>query len=345
MPGTIFGIPFDEELFLDMWNEAPDPYLTAMIDSGAVVQDSTIAGMIQNNGNIYTIPFYNTIDGDDQNYDGQTTITVSEVGGGFQTGVVYGRAKGFFARNFTAELPGADPMAHNVSSVARYWQQRRQPRLITILGAVFGITGASGNAKTWNEKHNLDLGSATAEPYKIGETDLNDLATQACGDNKGAFSLAIMHSDVANTLEKKQLLEYWKYTDANGIQRRLNLASVNGYTAIIDDGVPCEAVGGEGENKDLKKYTTYLLGAGVIRTARGRVDVPVETVRDAKTNGGQDELIIRMRETLHPNGFSFKVPSSSWTQSPTDAQLGATANWELKFDPKAIPMARLITNG
>ena len=278
MPGTIFGIPFDEELFLDMWNEAPDPYLTAMIDSGAVVQDSTIAGMIQNNGNIYTIPFYNTIDGDDQNYDGQTTITVSEVGGGFQTGVVYGRAKGFFARNFTAELSGADPMAHIVSSVARYWQKKRQSRLITILGSVFGITGSSGKAKTWNDKHKLDLSSATADPYKIGETDLNDLATQACGDNKGAFSLAIMHSDVANTLEKKQLLEYWKYTDANGIQRRLNLASVNGYTAIIDDSVPCESVGGEGANKDLKKYTTYLLGAGVIRTAKGRVDVPVETV-------------------------------------------------------------------
>lgn len=50
MPGTIFGIPFDDELFLDMWNEAPDPYLTAMIQSGAVVEDPTIAGMIQGRG-------------------------------------------------------------------------------------------------------------------------------------------------------------------------------------------------------------------------------------------------------------------------------------------------------
>ena len=94
MPGMIFGIPFDEELFLDMWNEAPDPYYTAMIQSGAVVEDSTIAGMIQNHGNIYTIPFYNTLEGEDLNYDGQTDITVEEVGGGSQTGVVYGRAKG-----------------------------------------------------------------------------------------------------------------------------------------------------------------------------------------------------------------------------------------------------------
>lgn len=345
MPGTIFGIPFDEELFLQMWNEAPDPYLTAMIDSGAVVEDPTIAGMIRTSGNIYTIPFYDTLDGEDQNYDGQTDITVSEVGGGFQTGVVYGRAKGFFARNFTAELSGADPMGHIVSTIARYWQKRRQMRLIGITNAVFSLTGASGNAKTWADTHSLDLGSDTASARVIAETDLNDLATLACGDHKDQFGLAIMHSNVAKTLENKQLLEYWKYTDSNGIQRPMNIASVNGYTALIDDGVPCETVGGEGANKDLKKYTTYLFGTGVIRTAKGRVDVPAEINRDAKKNGGQDELITRMRETLHPNGFSFKVPTSGWTQSPTDAQLFAKANWDIKFDPKAIPMARLITNG
>lgn len=345
MPGTIFGIPFDDELFLEMWREAPDPYLTAMIESGAVVEDSTIAGMIQGRGNIYTIPFYNTLDGDDQNYDGQTDITVEEVGGGSQTGVVYGRAKGFFARNFTAELSGADPMGHIISTISRYWQKRRQMRLIGITDAIFGITGSSGHAKGWSENHTLDLSSATATPRKIAETDLNDLATQACGDHKEAFGLAVMHSNVAKTLENLQLLEYWKQTDSNGIQRPMGLASVNGYTVIIDDGVPCVAVGGSGDNKDLKKYTTYLFGQGVIRTAKGRVDVPVETVREAKKNGGQDELITRMRETLHPNGFSFKIPSSGWTESPTDAQLFAKANWEIKFDPKALPIARLITNG
>ena len=37
MPGTIFGIPFDEELFLQMWGEAPDPVKTALLDSGVMV--------------------------------------------------------------------------------------------------------------------------------------------------------------------------------------------------------------------------------------------------------------------------------------------------------------------
>ena len=56
MAGTIFGIPFDDELFMEMWNEAPDPYLTAMIESGAVVEDPVIANRIAGSGNLYTIP-------------------------------------------------------------------------------------------------------------------------------------------------------------------------------------------------------------------------------------------------------------------------------------------------
>ena len=345
MPDTIFGIPFDEELFVHMMNSAPDPEKTAMIDSGAVVLDSLIASQIQNEGNIYTIPFYNILDGEEQNYDGQTDIEVEEVDGDWQTGVVYGRSKGFFARDFTAELSGQDPMGHIARSVAKYRQKRRQKRLIGILNAIFGITSASGNGKKWHDNHLVDLCSTTATPYKIGETDLNDLATEALGDNKGAFSLAIMHSKVANTLENLQILEFWKQTDANGLQRPVALGSANGYTVIVDDGVPAAPAGGSGANKDLTQYTTYLLGSGCIRTAPGKVLKPVEPNRDAKKNGGQDELITRMRETLHPNGFGFKVPSSGWRKSPTDEQLFNTANWELKFDPKAIPIAAIKTNG
>ncbi len=345
MAGTFLGFPFDEELFYNAWSEAPDPTRTAILNSGAMVQDGVIASQIQGKGNIYTVPFYNILDGDPVNYDGQTDITATETGGDSQNGVVFGRAKGFTARNLTAELVGNDPMGHIARSIARYWQKYRQGVMLKIIGAVMGVTGASGNAKAWHDNHVADLCSATATPYVIGDTDLNDLATQALGDNKSEFSLVIMHSNVAKTLENKQLLEYWKQTDANGIQRPMKLASMSGYTVVIDDGVPVADVGGAGANKDLKKYTTYLLGNGVLRTANARLDRPNDTQYDPAKNGGQETLYTRIRETIHPNGFSFKVPSSGWSESPTDAQLAASANWTLKFDPKAIPMAALITNG
>lgn len=332
MPGTIFGLPFDEELFIDMWREAPDPVLTAMIESGAMAEDSEIASRIQGSGNLYTIPFYNPLEGEEQNYDGRTDIEPVEVGGTSQTGIVYGRAKGFKARNFAAELSGADPMGHIAASVGRYWQKVRQKNMIRIANAVFGITGAAkSNAKAWHDGHVKEITT------DITVTSLAELGQQACGDNSGMFRLALMHSAKATSLAKEGLLNFRKYTDPQGIERQLNIADINGYTVVVDDGVPVDYSGAS------PKYTTYLFGEGVLRTAKGRVDVPAEAVREALKNGGEDILVTRIRETIHPNGFSFSIPSEGWTDSPTNAQLEATANWDIKLNQKSIAMAKLVS--
>lgn len=65
-----------------------------------------------------------------------------------------------------------------------------------------------------------------------------DAVQNAGGDNRGLFNMAIMHSAIATELEKMEVLEYRKYTDANGIQRQINLADWNGKTVLIDDNVP-----------------------------------------------------------------------------------------------------------
>lgn len=339
MPGTIFGLPFDEEIFMGMWSEVPDPVKTAFVNSGAMVTDGNIASQLASNGNYYTIPFYNVLDGAPQNYDGQTDIVATEIEGIWQSGIAFGRARAYTARNFAAELSGGDPMGHIAATIGKYWNKQRQAQIINILNAVFGITGADAYTTAFAEKHIMDFTDGASAAYTIGETDLNDVATSALGDNKSEFSLTIMHSTVARTLENKQLLEFWKQTDANGIQRPMNLASVNGYTVLIDDGVPTGT-----DTSGNTTYTTYLLGNGVLRYADARLDVPVEISRDPLTNGGQDTLITRNRQTIHPNGFRYTMPAGM-SGSPTDAQLGDSANWSIVFDPKAIPLAKIITNG
>lgn len=342
MAGSYLNFPFDEDIFLQAWQEEPDPVRTALLTSGVMVDDPLIAAALQNDGNFYSIPYYKVLSGTPVNYDGATDITSTETSGDVQSGIAYGRAKGFTARDFVAELSGSDPMGHIVSSVGQYWNKYRQGLLIKILNGVFGITGDDD----W-KKHTVDLSAPAApspEAVTITATTLGDVATQVLGDNRGAFSLAIMHSAVANTLEKLQVLEYWKYTDANGIQRPMRIANANGFTVIIDDGVPTTATETD-TNTTLGTYTTYLLGTGVLRRGAGRLDHPVELSRDPAKNGGQDTLYTRIRESIHPNGFSFKIPSSSWTNSPTDDQLSASANWVRKFDAKAIPMAKIVTNG
>lgn len=335
MPGKYLNFPFDQELFVKAWGEAPDPVKLAMLQSGALAEDPVIAEQLKNDGNLYTIPFYNVLEGAEVNYDGKTDITSTETSADSQTGVAYGRAVGHTARNFVAELSGADPFGHIVNSVAGFWNKKYQTRVIGILGGIFDITGDADWAK-----HTLNIAKGSGALAKIGETTINDVMTETLGDNKDLYSMAIMHSNVAKTLENLQLLEYWKQTDPNGIQRPMKIGTVNGLVVIVDDGVPIDT-----SVTNFPKYTTYLLGRGVLRTAKGRLDIPVEVSRDPAKNGGQDTLYTRIRETIHPNGFSFKVPGSGWSESPTDAQLFDKANWERKFNHKAIPMARLITNG
>lgn len=337
---------FDPELFLLNWQNTPDLTLTALYDSGAVQENAQIASLIANGGDFYTIPFYDVLGGTPVNYDGATNITATEHSGIAQNGVVYGRANAWKARQFIRDFnSGSDPMQSITAQVAKFWQKRRQAILLKILDGVFSV--ADDSTDKWDawQLHTTNLAttsSSASAANRVDATTIADTIQKAVGDNADAFGMAIMHSAVANALAKIDLLEYRKYTDANGIQRPLRIADINGMAVIIDDGVPVKpSSSASGE----KEYTTYLFGSGAIQHANAPVSMPYEEKRDALANGGEDYLITRVRETLHPNGFSFVLPVSGYTHSPTDEQLAAAANWRLVGDPKGIAMARIITNG
>lgn len=346
MPGNYLNFPFDKELFMMMWQAAQDPVKTALVESGAMVESSEIRNLISNGSNLYTIPFYDVLSGDDQNYDGKTDITETEHSGKYQTGVVYGRAKSWMARDFVYDFnSGANPMASIVSQMSKYWAKKRQARLIGILDGIFTVDDDSTNEWDDWQLHTLDITTNTAtasEANKVDAASAADAMQQAVGDNSGIFSMAIMHSKVASNLAKLQLLQYRKYTDIMGIERQLNLADWNGLTVIIDDGVPATTNSSAESEKD---YTTYLFGAGAILTAPAPVMHPVENGRESKKYGGYDYIINRFRETIHPNGFNF-VADVSTNVSPTDDVLKAKASWKLcGMNPKVLPMARIISNG
>lgn len=333
------GYPFDPELFLYNWKNEPDMTKTAMIDSGAVQNNAEIENLIANGSDFYTVPFYKTIGGTPDNYDGAANITVSEPASSSQNGIVYGRAHAWKERDFVVDYnSGADPMSQITSQVAKYWNKQRQATLIGILNACFGVTG-SGDFAAW-ENHKTDISAASGtvtDANKFGATTAGDAIQKAVGDAADQFTLAVMHSKVANGLAGLQLLNFWKYTDAQGIERRLNIADFNGLTVIVDDGMP---VSGSGATA---KYTTYLLGNGAIQYAEASVKNPTGLVREELANGGYTALVTRLRETLLPNGFSFTKPDN-YTASPTYAQLADSANWSVVGDPKSIAMAQVVSN-
>lgn len=350
MPGTFLGYPFDEEIFLMNWRAAQDPTRTAMIDSGAVQRNAEIARMIANGSNLYTIPFYNVLGGTDDNYDGTTDMTVTDPTGSSQTGVVYGRMHAWRDKDFIRDFnSGANPMQQISSQVAKYWNKKRQNRLIGIMNGIFGIVDDESDYWDAWQLHSTNIAFAASsgtagEANSVGESAAAETIQKAVGDNAGIFSMAIMHSKIALNLAKQNLLQFRKYTDASGIERTINIADWNGYTVIVDDGVP---VATNAKDTSAKDYTTYLFGSGAIQFAEAPVDTPVETDRTVLTAGGYNILATRLRETLHPNGFSYTLPTASGTivSSPTDTQLATAAQWKVVVDPKLIPIARIISNG
>ena len=334
---TYLNYPFDPELFSYNWQNEKDLTLTNILTSGAIVDSADLKALISNGGDLFTLPFYKVIGGTPGNYDGATDVPVADPQGGSQSGIVFGRTQGWKEKDFIVDYnSGADPMKQITSQVAKFWDKQRQSIIISILKGIFGVAAFAD--------HKKDIGSSSttvADANKLSDTTIGDATVDVFGDNADCIALAIMHSRVAANLANKNLLNYWKYTDAQGIERKLRIADINGITVLINDNVPHTAA----TESAAATYTTYLLGMGALLHAVAPVEVPSEVERNAITGGGQNVLITRIREAYHPNGFTFTKPAG-YTASPTNAMFEASANWSVAAsDDRNIAIMEIISNG
>ena len=155
-----------------------------------------------------------------------------------------------------------------------------------------------------------------------------------------------MHSKIANELAKKQLLEYIKYTDEQGIQRNTKIGQWGDKIVLVDDSTTTDKSG------ETTKYITYVLGEGLFDKEELNVEMPFERYRNALKAGGLTYLISRAMKVKHPMGFSYLKVSQA-DESPTNEEFANGANWGLaksadgtKFYPhKCIPLARIVSEG
>lgn len=352
---------FNAVAFGKYMSAVPNTKLNKLRESKAIARDARLVETFKNDsqtGTVYaTIPYFGLIGGDAQNYDGSTNLVPNRTKT-FEQGVfTYGRMAGWTEADFSYDVTGGtDFMANVRSQIMEYFNTVDQDVLLSILKGIFSMTGSSGIAKKNAEfvkKHTYDIGSedaVTTDAHKVGATTLNSAIQQACGDNKGKLSLVLMHSVVSTNLENLNLLAHLKYTDANGIEKELDLATWNGRLVVIDDSMPVEekSVGSTGGKQTL--YTTYVLGEGAIGFEEVGAKVPYEMFRDPKTNGGEDTLIARRRNAVSVAGISY-TKSSQATNSPTNAELENAANWTLINDgtdtvsDKSIALTRIISRG
>lgn len=268
---------FNGEVFGRYVDTVPNLNRNQLLKSGAIIEKSQYAAMLpdQTGGNYITVPIKARIGGTPDNYDGSTDIKSDSRDTYTQGRIVVGRAHGWTEKDFSSDITGEDflPAA---GEVAEYWDGVDQVTLLATLKGVFGMTGTE-NVK-FVTAHTYDV-SENATECGFKEITLNNAIQKALGDNKAKFSLAIMHSKIATDLENLKLLAYMKYTDKDGVERDLTIATLNGRIVLVDDNMPTEAV----EAKYVKavqtdpgalKVTTDGTGTGEIKKATVSTDIP-----------------------------------------------------------------------
>lgn len=367
---------FNERAFGKYMSAVPNVKLNKLRESRAIVGDARLRETFKNNaqtGTVYaTIPYFGLIGGQSQNYDGVNNLK-TETTTTYEQGVfTYGRMNGWTEADFSYDVTGGvDFMANVRNQINAYWNADDQNVILAILKGIFSMANTGkGAIKTANalfvEMHTYDIsapdGGNTTEAMCMNATTLNSAIQRACGDNKHKFALVFCHSAVSTNLENLKLIAYLKYTDADGIERDLGMATWNGRLVVIDDSMPTEVIPAVESveatetteavqgHEAYTVYTTYVLGEGAIGFEDVGAKVPYEMVRDAKTRGGEDTLVSRKRHAVSVAGISY-LKASQATNSPTNEELEKGVNWSLVNDEtkaiehKAVPIARIISRG
>ena len=236
---------FNPQAFGAYVKRIPNVTRTELAKSRAIgANEQARAALSNQTGSLYArIPYFGRISGKtSQNNDGATNIQSNSTTTYEQGFVTASRMDSWTERSFSKNITaGVDFMDNVAAQIADYKMEVKQAMLLAILNGVFSMNTASGTvaanaAKDFIEKHTFDI--TAVEDGCVDAATLNTAMQKACGDNKAIFKLAIMHSVVATNLENMKLLKYLTYTDGDGITRDLALASWNGRTVLIDDGMP-----------------------------------------------------------------------------------------------------------
>lgn len=337
--GNFGGFFFDEEVFASMMQEQ-DFWRNEIAASGIVQQDATIMDLIGSKGNVATIPIYkplNIFEGGMAalNNDGETDNTPVEISGDKQTCMLIQRMKAFKAKDFTKELTGADPLGLIKNKIAQYYTQVWENELMNIANAVLGVADLAD--------HVTDLAVTTgtiAEANLMNETTMIDAEQAALGDMAGGLGLAIMHSKIFAKYKKLGLVEYGKYTVGNILRQDIELPTINGKIPLVTDYYTVDtSVSG------FPVYKTYLFGEGAfLTTNKTNYENPYYTDYDPEANAGEQKLYTKQGFVLHPNGLSLLTDNIE-KESPTVAELGNKANYNLRFNHKNVKMGLILTNG
>jgi len=336
---------FNPEVFERYLKTLESTKENALINSGLFTPVNKYkAKMAEQTGGYAVLePIKGRLGGTPVNYDGNTNIPKgAERDTFYQRKICYGRAQSWGEYDFSSDITSTNFKAE-AQEVKTYWDEQRQEVVLAILAGIFDMSG--GVNGDFVAKHTYDV--TTKSNPNLTADALNRAAQKALGDNKAKLDVMYTHSAVSTNLEGLNLIDFLKYTDAEGIERDLTIGTFNGRMVFVDDDMPVEA------DSLGNIYTSYVFKKGFFEYENIGAEVPSEVARDPYDKGGKTDLISRVREMIVPTLISYK---GTGTVSPTNTNFATGSNWELAnndktgankvyVDDKLIPVARIISRG
>ena len=310
---------------------------TAFWQSGVIATNPVLVAKANSGGRVVDVPFWKDLSNTEPNISTDNPATLSspdKIDTGKQVARIAYLNKSWSATDLASEIAGSNAMQRIAARVSTYWERAYQTRLLAMVRGLYAdnVAGNSGDM-VFNAARQTS-GSAAVEN---GFTRSNfTSAAFTLGDAFENTGVIAVHSVIYKRMVDNDDIDF--VADSSG---NMTIPTYLGRRIVIDDGMPVVSNGTSG----LLEYTTVLFGAGAVGMGEGSPLVPVEVEREAAQGNGAGVEVLFNRKTLlmHPSGYAFTSASVA-SESPTNAELLAAANWTRVYERKAVPICFLVTN-
>ncbi|MBT2599091.1 MULTISPECIES: major capsid protein [unclassified Oceanobacillus] len=292
---------------------------SALINSGIIEVNSEFGSLASGPNTLVNMPFWNDLTGDAETIKDQGDLTAGKITSSKDVARKQGRARMWGANGLSSLLSGDDPMGAIGQLVANYWIRQDQAMLLSTLDGIFKSTNMTSKV--------LDITGETGTDALLDGDSFID-AGQLMGDAKGLLTGVMMHSAVEAYLAKRDLIEYVQESaQSDRVPYFMN------KRVIVDDGMPYDTTN--------KVSSIYLFGSGAIAKGVGSHPniISTEVDRNKRSSSGEDFLINRNIQILHPRGVRWNEKTVSG-EFPTNAELATGTNWTRVYEPKTIRIVK-----
>lgn len=293
-----------------------------LFQAGLVNADPDFAAAIAKNGGTthktVLVPNFGDIDGDTQDLVDGTAITSEKLDTDWEELPAIGKAKAMAFYDSTVDLTVADPARRIADRVAPYWARQNKKFMLTALKGALAVDDFSDNV----------LDATDAEDGGVLSNDIVQSAFQLLGDNQDILTTIYCHSAVAMKLKNIGTSQYVQ----NLKDGQMTIDAYQTKRILKDDALaPTNGV-----------YPIYILGPGALVLNTLPCANEYETKREAEFS--RTTVYTRKRYVLGPRGFKYTFPGTRAVAAngATNAELETAANWTLVWEPKRIPIVKLL---